>query len=167
MHTEYIGEVDDQDSFLIPLQDVVNQVDSLKLKDDRRMWADEIIDEKFIKHNPHSRKPNFPTMHVDEKMCEVNDRKEAFSEINCFLRVNDIVTDYTTVRPIGEELFIKLWNKDIEIEFLLSNKEHERKGYFIHLGKRFECSDGILPSVPDKYFAQYIHAKENTTETEE
>lgn len=102
------------------------------------------------------------------KMREVKDRKEAFAEINRFLSVNKIDTQYTLVRTEDAELRISLWGESdaipgecdrvSRVSFVLRNDDtlNEDDSSQIVYDRGVPIGKKLTPSKPNKYLQKYF-----------
>jgi len=112
--------------------------------------------------------------YYDLKMCEVQNRKEAFREINLFMEVNGLVTDHTSVFKGfdgDKDTYIVLWENrsgmagemPIVACFVLANDERISHGYQLGYGLLYAKKPVYDVEVdnpePDKYYRKYIGTK--------
>ena len=113
--------------------------------------------------------------YYDLKMCEVQNRKEAFREINLFMEVNGLHTNNTSVfKGLNgdKDTYIVLWEDfgvygtgqmPIIACFVMSNDERIAHGYQLGYGSFYGNKPMYDVEVddpePDKYYRRYINSK--------
>lgn len=170
------------------LQDVVNKADCLRRyhsPDDNYTWNECCRDGVLRDVFDQSPRVGLPTLNLhflDEKMWDVENRKEAFGEIELFTSVNRIPVQYTMVRQHEDRMHIILYDKEdllqnVVVEFILSNRLRRETPYIAlwdeqeqylrtpnaalwnENEKCLQDCDDIVPIGPDKYLRAYFKAQ--------